>query len=100
MFRRLMVTCLLAGCLSVSQAIAQPAYWVIESNINSMDKTTIKVYNPLDQLIAEKEIQRRVDISRKKDRRMLNKFVKTALKEQQVPVVSEGTKVATKSRRR
>ena len=87
MFRRFLITCLFAGALTGSRAVAQPAYWVIESNINSKDKTIVRVYNLVEQLLAEKEIQRHVDITRKKDRKMLNKFVKATLKEQQAPVV-------------
>ena len=95
MFQRFPITCLLAVVLSASHTNAQPgqpAYWVIESNIHSSDKTTIKVYNLVEQLIAQKEVQRRIDITRKKDRKMLDKFVKTTLKEQQAPVARRSRK--------
>lgn len=58
----------------------QQAFWVVESNLNKKDFTIVRVYSPNHQLLHEEVLNFKVDISSKKDQRMLNKKVEFAMK--------------------
>lgn len=59
----------LAGAAAFSQN-----YWVVETD---KSKTTIvKIYNSDNQLVNEKKVDRRIDVNKKRERRMLDKFAK------------------------
>jgi hypothetical protein len=63
---------------------AQHAYWVTESNRAVKDNTLVKIYDHHDSLIAQHELKRHVSIQRSKDVRLLNRLVRSAVRDQQV----------------
>lgn len=62
-----------AAILPAGKAFSQN-YWVVETNNN---KTSIvKIYNESHQLVNEKKVERKIDINKRRERRMLNRLVK------------------------
>lgn len=49
-------------------------FWVIENQATG--PTIVKIYAADNTLVSEQKLKRRVDISRKRDRKMLNKMVR------------------------
>jgi len=82
-----------------SQAIAQKAtdaFWVIEGNPGKQDFTIVRFYSGDRKLIAEERIaQNWIDISRKRNVKMLNRKL-----QQKLAADSLARNVALKGRRR
>jgi hypothetical protein len=59
--------------LSVAAAYSQN-YWVVETD--SARRSVVKIYNSENKLVSETAVTRRIDINKKKERKMLNKMLK------------------------
>lgn len=51
-------------------------YWVIETNIVKRDISYLKFYDERDQMVHEIKIENRIDITRRRDKRMLVNLLK------------------------
>jgi len=73
--KTIIVTVMLVLVIAGANAQNKESYWVVESN-STDKKTIVKIYNTENKLVSEQNVERRIDIRKKKDRRMLNKMVK------------------------
>ena len=62
-----------ATCLPAGEAFSQN-YWVVETD--KTNNSIVRIYNTEHQLVSESKAGRRIDITKKKERRMLDKLVK------------------------
>ena len=69
--KKLMITAALMAAIVVAKA---QNYWVVESN--GTQNSIVKIYNADHQLVNEKKLDRRIDINKKRERRLLDKFAK------------------------
>jgi len=69
-----MITAALMVTLVVAKAQNTQSYWVVETEKEK--GSIVKIYNSENQLISESKVARRIDVNKKKERKMLNKLVK------------------------
>ena len=50
-------------------------YWVVETNTTG--RSIVKIYDAENKLVDELKVERRIDINKKKERRTLNKMVRS-----------------------
>lgn len=68
-------TALLTLIMLSAGAQSKTNYWVVESNTTSKG-SIVKIYDINNNLIKEQAVARRIDITKKKERKMLNKLTK------------------------
>ena len=57
-------------------AAQERAYWVVETNSASNDKSIVRIYGKENQLIGETTVDRNIDITRRKERKKLDQLVR------------------------
>lgn len=78
---RLFLLLLIGAMMGVTHADAQKGYWVVESNVNARNYTIVRMYDLNNQLIRETALHRKVEITRGRDRRMLDRMLKISFKD-------------------
>jgi len=68
---------------AASSSFAQNCYWVIESNVKTLDHTVVKVYDMTNTLLGEQQINRRLTLASSRDKRMLNRIAEKMYRERQ-----------------
>lgn len=51
------------------------AYWVVEGNNTTNDKSIVRIYDEANQLLSETTLDRNVDISKRRERKKLDQLV-------------------------
>jgi len=89
---RLFLLLLVGVAVQVTGVNAQRGYWVIESNVNSRNYTIVRVYDLSNQLIKETLLNKKVDIARGRDRRMLDRMLKITMKDHEAVMARRSRK--------
>lgn len=63
-----------AFLIAASVSAKAQNYWVVETE--KTGNSVVKIYDSGDKLVSTSQFQRRIDINRKRERKMLNKMVK------------------------
>jgi hypothetical protein len=59
---------------TVAAAKGQSKYWVVETNSHQKDRSIVRIYDANHNLISEASIDRAINLSNRRDRKMLNRM--------------------------
>ncbi|MEI9919580.1 MAG: hypothetical protein WDO14_12345 [Bacteroidota bacterium] len=71
--KKMMITAALMVTIMVANAQEQKNYWVVETS--AAGTSVVKIYDLNNQLVRQVDVGRRIDISRIKERKMLNRML-------------------------
>ncbi|MEJ0034025.1 MAG: hypothetical protein WDO15_28500 [Bacteroidota bacterium] len=71
--KKIVITAALMVAMIAANAQAKRNYWVVETI--APGTSIVKIYDLNNQLVSEKNAGRRIDITKKKERKMLNKML-------------------------
>lgn len=69
-----MITVALVAAVVVANAQEGKNYWVVEND--SSGRSLVRIYDGDNRLVSTSNVNRRINILKKKERKMLNKMVK------------------------
>jgi hypothetical protein len=70
--KKMMMTIGLVLLVAAAYSQTSENYWVVETD--SARRCVVKIYNSENKLVSETPVERRIDINKKKVRRMLNRM--------------------------
>lgn len=82
----------IGSMLGTIPATAQKGYWVVESNINTRNFSIVRIYDMNNQLVKETNLHRSLDITRSRDRRMLDRMLKISFKDHEAIMARKSRK--------
>ncbi|HZY83037.1 MAG TPA: hypothetical protein VFE50_26140 [Cyclobacteriaceae bacterium] len=74
--RKLAITVTLLVVCAGAYAQEKANYWVVETNKENPGKTVVRIYDAENNLVDESNVDRKIDIKSKKERKMLNRMAR------------------------
>jgi len=74
MITKMLTAAILVTMINVANAQDAKNYWVVETS--PAGKSIVRIYDINNKLVKESNVARRIDINKKRERKMLNKMLK------------------------
>jgi len=74
--RKLAITITLLVVCAGAHAQEKTNYWVVEMNSRNPGKTLVRIYDTENNLVEESNVDRKIDIGSRKERKMLNRMAR------------------------